>query len=131
MDVILEDDELPKDAFTEIEMHKAWDNFVSKIKRKGKHNLASILQIDTPKLKDTTIHLEFPNATNKLEVERQQTEILISLRQELYNFDINLSISVNEEIDKRYAYTTGEKFQKLKEKNPKIDLLRKTFDLDI
>lgn len=131
MDVILEDDELPKDAFTEIEMHKAWDNFVSKIKRKGKHNLASILQIDTPKLKDTTIHLEFPNATNKLEVERQQTEILISLRQELNNFDINLSISVNEEIDKRYAYTTGEKFQKLKEKNPKIDLLRKTFDLDI
>jgi DNA polymerase-3 subunit gamma/tau len=131
MDVILEDDELPKDAFTEIEMHKAWDNFVSKIKRKGKHNLASILQIDTPKLKDTTIHLEFPNATNKLEVERQQTEILISLRQELNNFDISLSISVNEEIDKRYAYTTGEKFQKLKEKNPKIDLLRKTFDLDI
>lgn len=131
MDVILEDDELPKDSFTEPEMRKAWDNYVTRIRKKGKHNLASILQIDTPRLKDTTIHLEFPNATNKVEVERQQHEILRSIRQELNNFEVNLSLTVNEEIDKKYVYTTLEKFQKLKEKNTKIDLLRKTFDLDI
>jgi DNA polymerase-3 subunit gamma/tau len=34
-------------------------------------------------------------------------------------------------MEKQYAYTPKEKFEKLKEKNPNIDLLRKTFDLDI
>lgn len=131
MDVILEDDELPKDSFTEQEMLKAWNHYVGKIEKKGKFNLASILRIDTPSLEDTTIHLEFPNATNKIEVERQQTEILRYLRKQLNNFDVTLSISVNEQLDKKYAYTTQEKFEKLKEKNSNIDLLRKTFDLDI
>jgi len=131
MDVILEDDDLPKEDFTEKQMQKAWANFVLKTEKQGKYNLASILQIDTPKLVGSAIHLEFPNATNKVEVERQQFHLLKFLRQELNNYDISLSISVNEELEKKYAYTPIEKFEKLKEKNPKIALLRKTFDLDI
>jgi len=131
MDVVLEEDDLPKEEFTEKQMLKAWNDFVLQIEKKGKHNFASILQIDTPKLVGTTIHLEFPNSSNKVEVERQQYDLLRSLRQELNNFEINLSITVNEELDKKYAYTPIEKFEKLKEKNSKIDLLRKTFDLDI
>jgi len=131
MDVVLEVEDLPKEDFTEKQMLKAWNSYVSIIEKKGKYNLASILNIDTPKLKGTTIHLEFPNATNKVEVERQQYELLRSLKQELNNFDISLSITVNEELEKNYAYSTIEKFEKLKEKNSKIELLRKTFDLDI
>lgn len=131
MDVVLEEEDLPKEDFTEKQMLKAWNSYISIIEKKGKYNLASILNIDTPKLKGTTIHLEFPNATNKVEVERQQYELLRSLKQELNNFDISLSITVNEELEKNYAYSTIEKFEKLKEKNSKIELLRKTFDLDI
>ncbi len=131
MEVVLEDDDLPKEAFTEEQMQTAWNEYVSKIEKQGKYNLGSILSIDTPKLNDTTISLKFPNATNKLEVERQQFELLGFLRQKLNNFDINLSITVNEEMAKKYAYTAREKFEKLKEKNPNIDLLRQTFDLDI
>ncbi len=131
MDVILEEDNLPKKDFTEKQMRMAWGNFVSQIEKKGKYNLASILQIDTPKLQGTTIHLEFPNATNKVEVERQQYDLLRHLKQELNNFDINLSITVNEALEKKYVYSPKEKFEKLKEKNSKIELLRKTFDLDI
>lgn len=131
MDVILEEDDLPKEDFTEKQMRKAWGNFVLQIENKGKYNLASILQIDTPKLRGTTIHLEFPNATNKVEVERQQYDLLRYLKQELNNFDISLSITVNEELVRNYVYSPIEKFEKLKEKNPKIEFLRKTFDLDI
>ncbi|RLD27553.1 MAG: DNA polymerase III subunit gamma/tau [Bacteroidetes bacterium] len=131
MDVILEDDDLPKEDFNEKQMLKVWNNYVSTIEKKGKYNLASILNIDTPKLRGTTIHLEFPNDTNKVEVERQQYELLGSLRKELNNFDISLSITVNEDLQKNYAYSTVEKFEKLKEKNSEIELLRKTFDLDI
>ncbi len=131
MDVILEEEDLPKEDFTETQMRKVWGNFVSQIENKGKYNFASILQIDTPKLVGTTIHLEFPNTTNKIEVEREKHDLLRYLKQELNNFDISLSITVNEDLEKNYAYSPTEKYEKLKEKNNRIELLRKTFDLDI
>ena len=131
MDVTIDDEDLPKDEFTEEAMLSAWGDFVTKLEKEGKHNLASILSIDTPKLKGHSIQLEFPNATNKVEVERQQYDLLGHLRKTLNNFDINLSIYVNEEMEKQYAYTPKEKFEKLNEKNPYLDTLRKTFDLDI
>jgi len=118
MDVILEKDDLPKESFTEEQMQTVWNAYVKKIEGQGKYNLSSILSIDTPKLRETTISLEFPNHTNKIEVERQQYELLGFLRQKLNNFNINLSITVNEELDKKYAYTDMEKFDKLKDKNP-------------
>lgn len=131
MDVVINEEELPKEDFTEKQLIEAWNTFAQNIQKEGKYNLASILSIDTPKLQGTTIHLEFPNSTNKVELEKQQYDLLSFLRKTLNNFDINLSISVNEEMEKQYAYTPKEKFEKLKEKNPNIDLLRKTFDLDI
>ncbi len=131
MDVVIDEENLPKDPFTEKQLVEVWNAYVKKIEEKGQYNLASILSIDTPKLKDTTIHLEFPNATNKVEVERQQYDLLGFIRKTLNNFDIGLDITVNEVLEKKYAYTSMDKFEKLKEKNPSIDVLRKTFNLDI
>ena len=53
------------------------------------------------------------------------------MRSTLQNYEIDLSIEVDETEIKRYAYTPIEKFQKLSEKNPLIENLRKEFDLDI
>ena len=131
MEVVLDEEDLPKDEFTETQMQEVWESFVDDLEQNGKYNFASILRIDTPKLIGTTIHLEFPNSTNKVEVERQQYDLLSFLRKELNNYDVSLEISINEEKEKQYAYTAKEKYEKLKEKNPNLALLRKTFDLDI
>ncbi|MDG1728674.1 MAG: DNA polymerase III subunit gamma/tau [Algibacter sp.] len=131
MDVVIDEENLPSEPFIDKDFFTAWNTFIEKLREKGKHNLASILSIDTPKIKGNTIHLEFPNATNKVELERQQYDLLAYIRKTLSNYDINLSIAVNEVMEKKYAYTAADKFEKLKEKNPNIDLLRKTFDLDI
>ena len=131
MDVVHNEEELPKEKFTEEQMRLSWETFVNKLEKDGKFNLASILRIDIPKLKNTTIHLEFPNATNKVEVERQQYDLLSFLRKQLNNYDIILDIKVNEAKEKQFAYTPEEKYDKLKEKNPKIDLLKKIFELDV
>ena len=131
MDVVIEEEDLPKEAFTEKELIDVWNTFIEIIRGKGKHNLASILSIDTPKVKETTVYLEFPNATNKVEVERNQYDLLSYVRKSLNNYDISLSISINDVMEKKYAYTPADKFEKLKEKNSNIELLRKTFDLDI
>ena len=127
----IEEENLPSEAFTEAEMQKYWNAYIQKIERQGKKIMASNLQTDAPKLKDeTTIWLEFPNGTMKKEVEREQGPLLTYLRENLKNHSIELKISVNEESAKKYAFTPEEKYEKLREKNPAIDLLRKEFDLD-
>ena len=132
MEVVIDEENLPTDSFSEKHMQAAWEEFVVNLEKKGKYNLASILRIDTPKLStETVINVVFPNSTNKVEVERQQYDLLAYLRKKLNNFSVTLDITVNEELEKQYAYTPIEKYEKLKEKNPNIDLLRKTFDLDI
>lgn len=131
MDVVIDEENLPTEPFTETDLVVAWNEFVAILHKDGKHNLASILSIDIPKVKGTVVHLEYPNATNKIELERNQYDLMLYIRKKLSNYDISLSITVNEEREKQYAYTTLEKFEKLKEKNPNIGILRKTFDLDI
>ena len=132
MDVKVEEEDFPNDPFTEETLLKFWNIFVTKLEKDGKYNLAAILQIDRPKLiNEHTIRLEFPNTTNKIEVERQQFDLLQYLRKSVNNFSIVLDIIVNEKLEKQYAYTPEDKYQKLVEKNQHVELLRKTFDLDL
>ena len=132
MEVTVDEEDLPNDPFTLETIIKFWNIFVTKLEADGKYNLAAILQIDTPKLiNENTIRLEFPNTTNKIEVERQQFELLQYLRKAINNFSISLDIIVNETLEKQYAYTPEDKYQKLVEKNIHVELLRKTFDLDL
>ena len=132
MDVQIKEEDLPSDAFSEDQMLEFWNAYVDKLEKNGKYNLAAILKIDTPKLTDNfVIQLEFPNSTNKIEVERQQFELLQFLRKSLNNFEIALDISVNEIMEKKYAYTAEDKYKKLKEKNPALETLKQTFNLDL
>ncbi|MAN59850.1 MAG: DNA polymerase III subunit gamma/tau [Flavobacteriaceae bacterium] len=128
---LLATEELPTEPFTEEAMRRAWTEYSKKVEADGQFNLLSHLTMGIPKLEGTLIHLEFPNSTIKLEVERAKYELLGFLRSELQNYDIDLSIEVNETAVKRYAYTPREKFEKLKESNPLLEKLRKEFDLDI
>lgn len=117
--------------FTEAEMHAAWKEFVQHQHQKGEKILASIMQTDLPKLDDKKILLELPNDTMKVELERAQFPLMVFLKQKLQNTGISLQIKVNEKIEEKYAFTPREKYEKLKEKNPLIEDLRTTFDLDI
>ena len=126
-----DEDNLPTEDFTEEQMQKAWHAYTKKIEKEGKFNLYSHLTMGIPRLEGTLIHLVFPNSTIKVEVERAKYELLTYLRTTLQNYDIDLSIEIDEAEIKRYAYTTREKFEKLVEKNPLLDQLRKEFDLDI
>ena len=133
LDVVVDEENLPREPFNQDELTEVWNAFVTKIEGEGKFNLASILSIDKPTLAPDgfSIQLTFPNATNKVEVERQSFDLMSYLRKNLKNYDITLDITINEELDTKYAYTPLEKYEKLKEKNPNLELLRTTFDLDV
>ena len=124
--------DLPKEPFTEVALQLHWANFVKKLEAEGKKILASNLNTDLPKVRDDfTIRIELPNSTMKKEIEREQFGLMEHLKKELNNYSITLKISVNEESAKKFAFTPEEKYHKLREKNPAIDILRKEFDLDL
>ena len=131
IEVIVDEEELPEDDFTEKELLDSWHAYHKKLEHQGRRNLASILKIDNPIVKEHTIYLEFPNETNKVELERNQGPLLQFIRKKLNNFKIDLDITVNETNEKQYVFSTVEKYQRLMEKNPNLELLKKKFDLDI
>ena len=130
-ELIVDPEKLPKDEFTEDKLVISWNKYSEKIENSGKYNLASILRIDTPKLKDNNICLELPNSTNKIELESNQYDLLKYIRKDLNNYDIKLKITVNEKIEKKFTYTSKEKYDLLRSKNNLIDKLRVDFKLSI
>lgn len=113
-------------------MQKHWSDFVAILDKEGRKILASNLNADIPKLTENyTIQIELPNGTMKKEVEREKYDLMEYLKQKLHNHFITLQIRVNEATAKKFVFTAREKYEKLRERNPTIDLLRKEFDLDI
>ncbi len=113
-------------------MQKHWADFVHQIDVDGRKILASNLNSDTPKLRDNfTIWIELPNGTMKKEIEREQFDLMEYLRLKLNNHFVKLQITVNETTSTKFAFTPEEKYEKLRNKNPAIDLLRREFDLDL
>ena len=122
---------MPTDSFVENEAVRLWNSYIEKLLSQGKKSVASIMNASIPTVKDDCIHLALPNSLMKNQLERARVPLLKFLRENLNNYKIDIIIEVKEEITKKYAYTPQEKYQKLKEKNSKIELLKKTFDLDI
>ena len=128
----IDESKLPKEAFTQEALRTHWADFVQKIDTDGQKILASNLNADLPKLKEETIiWIEMPNGTMKKEIERESYDLMTFLKSKLNNHFITLEITVNEATAKKFAFTPEEKYEKLREKNPVIDLLRREFDLDL
>ena len=132
IEVVIDEDSLPKDDIKIERLQELWSAFVDKTEAEGKRILASNLNSDVPKIKDQNIIcISLPNDTMKKEIEREKYELMEHLKKELNNYFLTLEINVNEETAKKFAFTPEEKYEKLREKNPVIDLLRKEFDLDL
>lgn len=122
---------LPTESFTETDMLLQWNKFAQRLSDRGQKIMESLLLINDPKLEGTTIIHELPNDGSKIEFESGKHELVGYLRGKLHNHDIEIKVIVNENIDLRKAFTPQDRFNRLNEINPSLDLLRRTFDLDI
>lgn len=113
------------------ELLNYWQNFAKKINQEGEKIMYTYMVLDTPKLEGNTIKLEFPNQSSKEDFYKRQGALVSYLRENLENFEITIDISIAEEIKQKYAFTPEEKFEKLKNINPAIELMRKMFELEI
>ena len=108
----------------------SWREFYQYLSKQGEKNLASILQIDNPTIVNGyEIHYTLSNNINKSELEKNKKRLVDFLKKKLNNKLIDLKIHVNKESEKKYVFTTKEKFDMLKKINPSIDKLRKEFKL--
>ncbi len=125
-------DNHPKDIFTEKLLQELWKTYVALLDKKGERSMASIIGTDVPKLEENfKISFTVPNKLMEEQFRKGRASLLNFLREKLNNFGIKILVSVNETVEKKFAYTPLEKFKKLKEKNPLLEKLRQSFELDM
>ena len=129
--IVKEAVQLPTESFTETEMQEFWFKFADRLGDKGYKIMESLLRINDPKLNGTTVVHELPNEGAKIDFEREKHELLTYLRSHLHNHEISIEINVNEKMESKKAFTAQDKYNRFNELNPNLEVLKKTFDLDI
>jgi len=122
---------LPNEPFTETEMLEQWLKYAQRMEDIGYRIIASLLTINDPKLEETTIIHVLPNESSKIDFEKEKPKLLGYLRGKLHNHDITIQVKVNETLVLKKAYTNQDKYNRLVEINPNLELLKKMFELDV
>ena len=122
----------PKDSFSEKDLQKTWSEYQKLLIKKGEKSIASILAAADPKLLENfNVQFTLPNKLMKAQLKIGKPKLLKFLREALNNFSITITVIVNETIEKKFAYTPQEKYNKLLEKNSSLKSLKDTFQLDL
>jgi len=117
--------------YTELDIIALWQKYSEIMEENGRYNIASILRIDKPKLSNETINITLPNSTNKIELESVKIEILDYFKENLKNKSIYLNINVDEGVEKKFIYTDQDKYDLMKKKNPDIEILKNSFNINV
>ncbi len=129
--IIKEEVHLPTEDFNETDMLLYWNKYAQRLGDKGYKIMESLLLINDPILNGTTITLELPNQGSKIDFESEKIGLLGYLKGHLHNHNITIEVIVNESVTTKMAFTPQEKYNRLTELNQNLDILRKTFELDI
>ena len=125
-------DQHPKTTFTEEKLQELWKAYVALLNSKGERSMASIVGTDIPSLgTDYKITFTVPNKLMEDQFIKGRPGLMKFLRAQLNNYGISIVVELNEAIEKKFAYTPQEKYNKLKEKNPLLEKLRQAFELDL
>jgi len=126
----VQDDHFEEKLVTIEDVLELWDEYIQIQEDKGRYNIASILRISTPTLKENHIHYKVSNNTSALEIDLEKHQLVQFLRNRL-KAKIELILTTDKTIDKKLTYTNKDKYNLLKEKNPLIEELKNTFKLSI
>lgn len=128
---VVNHEDLPKDPFTYDSMIQHWQAYADRLSKSGLMLMYSLMGMTQPKLEAHHILLELPNEGSKLSFEENKYELVNYLRRQLNNYDIEIHITVNEEIKIKKVFDSKDKYLHLNEINPNLEVLRRTFDLEL
>ena len=121
-----------KEPFTFEELMVLWEEYIKKVKEENKINFYTILTTNEPVLTTPTqITVLITNLAQESILQNELVDFLNFLRTRLKNFDVGIvTRKVENKIENR-LYTSIERYHYLVEKNPKLEDLRKRFNLDL
>jgi DNA polymerase-3 subunit gamma/tau len=126
-----ESEQLPSEPFTQTEMIEQWLKYAKRMEDNGQHIIASLLTLNTPILEENTIIHELPNESSKIDFDKEKHEILGYIRGKLKNHNLTIEVKINETILEKKLYTTQDKYKRLAELNPNLEMMRNIFGLEI
>jgi DNA polymerase-3 subunit gamma/tau len=119
-------------AFDQQDFIEAWGEYSFKANAEGKKSLSVLMKNYTPAVKENfRVEIQIENKIQHDELISERVYILNFLRTRLRNFSITLEPIIAEVNAERKLYTSKDKYQHMVEKNPKLDELRKIFNLDL
>ncbi len=121
-----------REDFNHERLLEVWGNYSEKLKADNKINIYTILNNFAPTLKSKTqIVISVESKTQEHIVQAESIELLNYLRNELKNFEIEVSYLLTERTIEKRLYTSKERYEYLVNKNPKLEEMRRKFNLDI
>ncbi len=124
-------DSLPTEGFTEEHMQRIWNERVQQLFG-SKPSLLSSLTKRPPKLTEQNLIELTLDSEHELEtVNENRVALLDDIRRNLNNFSVQLKTPVDEVLSAKKAYTPKEKYEKMRDANPHLDLLRDRFGLEL
>lgn len=120
---------LPALDFTELDLKFHWAKYAQRLSDEGFKIMEALLLINDPKVEGPNITYELPNQGSKIDFDSEKGKLINYLRGHLQNHKINIEVIVNEEMTVRKAYTDQDRYNRLHEINPDIELLKNTFGL--
>jgi len=121
-----------REMFSYDRLLEVWNNYIQILKAADKINLFTILNNFAPVLlKPELIEISVESKTQEHLIQQESVELLNYLRNELRNFGILVVYKQVERKLENRLYGNREKYDYLVNKNPKLDELRRRFNLDI
>ena len=118
------------ESFSLEKMQEVWSSFTNKIKEDGKTNLFVTLSSFDPIIIAETVIIKISNDTQEKIIEENKLELMEYLRNNLENDKIEIKLEYTEEIKSNIPYTAKDKFEKMKEENPSLNILQQKLGLD-
>ena len=116
------------EPYTAEQLHEKWQGYLATLE--DRPNLKNSL-IRTPEIQTSGVLLvTLENHIQEELVKAAKPQLVSWLRRELKNSSIDLAIRVAESESRRFAYTDGEKFEEMLQKNPDLAILKQRFNLD-
>lgn len=121
-----------RESFTYDRLLEVWNQYIQILKSTDKINLFTILNNFAPKLlSPVLIEISVESKTQEQFVVQESVELMNFLRNQLQNFAVDITFKQVERKIENRLYGNREKYDYLVNKNPKLDELRKRFNLDI
>ncbi len=116
------------EPFSSEDLISKWKEYLTTLDERP--SLKATLAKDPVLMKNWMVRIVIDNHVQEELIRNVKPQLVSWLRRELKNSAIDIVTEVREDDSKRFAYTDGEKFEEMLEKNPDLAYLKQKFNLD-